>query len=1014
MNIANIVPEGVSGKSEWATMRDRARANRDFEQLVAAGYSSMLRPAAPPGATCSFWDQTKGILVDRISDGKVPSKFKSGKWAGFKDWRKAEITPADIAEWSRWSGPVNWCIVTGDVAALDIDIKISVSETGPEADRARALVGAIKILAADALSLPVERLPMRWRENSTSCMILVKLCAPLGKRRLHLIDTASGREHAVEFLARGQQIVVAGMHASGARVQSSLPEVPLEALPILESAKLDALIPAIVQAAGSLGFNLASSTSGSGKVSKPPYAPAVAVLRAVMSRRADWAPSIVPCTPTADREWRVTSSELDRDLEEDLAIFPDGLIDFGTEWTRHTPASLIQEFGAIAADCSIGFGGSPLYGARDGRSFAVVGEPDSSIRRPTEAEALTWLCRELAGDQFPAFDEGSTWATSLPAIAGAVGLSWRALEAVRFYEFAEGEGPETWQTDKLLEKADTLAALQAVDSDAFDRLEFANEMKSAPADLRKIVDERRAAVAASPPEPEAPAMDRAEEAEPLDIFAQDDPAELSALPPDCLPPMLHRWVQSEARRKGAPESFAALAAVAVGSAAVGASLRIQPKARDTDFVQPAALWAAIVAEPGRGKSPVISAAEKPLRELDAEWYAAGKDRHDRWSAASQAHKKKPKDHPDPGPEPVIRRIVVDDITLEQQVRVHAQNPRGLMRSPDELMGFFGSLGQYKKGPEGDRSQALRLFDGRPIAVDRVGGGSIRADQPLMGVIAGTQPQKLAEIARNLGADGMLQRFLFVVDDGAEREAVDEEPDAEAVGAYRRALRKLAAIELPYSVPLKMTPNAQKAFREASTSITRLRNVPGGSVAWRGHLDKWGLFLPRIVLTFHALEYAFALEDADFSSDISIATVRRAINFSRFLLRHGLRLYQTFFAADPAATEARAVAGYLLTRPDTELVRARTISDARKDLRDRRKLLAAMAELEEAGWCSVEERNAEGPSRWRINSKIHIRFHAQAVRETEERSRRRHAIEAAGEARKWINSDKMSEGEDHAN
>ncbi|OWK18891.1 hypothetical protein AJ88_03175 [Mesorhizobium amorphae CCBAU 01583] len=97
----------------------------------------------------------------------------------------------------------------------------------------------------------------------------------------------------------------------------------------------------------------------------------------------------------------------------------------------------------------------------------------------------------------------------------------------------------------------------------------------------------------------------------------------------------------------------------------------------------------------------------------------------------------------------------------------------------------------------------------------------------MGVIAGTQPQKLAEIARNLGADGMLQRFLFVVDDGAERETIDEEPDAEAVGAYRRALRRLAATEFPHSVPLKMAPDAQTVFRDALASISRLRSVPGG-------------------------------------------------------------------------------------------------------------------------------------------------------------------------------------------
>ncbi|MBZ9742364.1 DUF3987 domain-containing protein [Mesorhizobium sp. CO1-1-4] len=925
-----------------------------------------------------------------------------------KGWPTFVPSPDDVEQWRRWPNP-NWCLVSGEIGVFDLDIKIAPSETGPAAERARRLVDATKAAIGQIVGLPPAELPLRWRANSTSCAVIFRLAQPCGKRVLRFVGPEGG-DHAVEFLGRGQQVVIAGRHASGAEVHSSLLGTAFGDLPVITPDALNEIVGAISAAALRIGYNPKSSPARSVRENEPPYSPYLAVLKAVMLRRAEWVPDVIPVVPGNHAEWRVSSVELDRDLEEDLSVYPDGIYDHGTR-RDHTPPSLIAEFAAIDAAGQITFAGAPIYEPEGAEQFAVVGEIDPSVRRPTEAQALAWLCRRLAGDHVPAFPEGATWSSSLPAVARAVGLSWRALEATRFFEFAAGDEPATWQADKLAEKADTLAALQAIDPKAFDRLEFANEMKAEPADLRKIVDERRAVVAASSPEPGAPVVtDRTDEAEPVDIFAQDDPAEISTLPSDCLPPMLHRWVRSEARRKGAPESFAALAAVAVASTAVGASLRIQPKARDTDFVQPAALWAAIVAEPGRGKSPVISAAEKPLRELDAEWYAAGKDRHDRWLAASQAHKKRPRENPDPGPEPAIRRIVVDDITLEQQVRLHAQNPRGLMRSPDELLGFFGSLGQYKKGAEGDRSQALRLFEGRPIAVDRVGSGSVRADQALMGVIAGTQPQKLAEIARNLGADGMLQRFLFVVDDGAERLAVDEEPDAEAVGSYRRAIRRLASAELSHSAALKMVPDAQIEFRDALAAISRLRSIPGGSVAWRGHLDKWGLFLPRIVLTFHALDYAFGLEDAEFGSVISAATVRRAVNFARFLLRHALRLYQTFFAPDAAATEARAVAGYLLTRPDHEFVTPRTISDARKDLRsDRRKLLAAMAELEEAGWCRVDERSGEGPVRWHVNPKVHVRFQAQAARETLERSRKRRAITEAGEARKWVNSDKLSKG-----
>lgn len=992
-------PPVVAAKSHVSPFDD------EVDRLLAGGYLPFLRPCLPPHVNFTTWDRATKQTVEKISDGKVPGEFVGGKWKAMADWPNRTPTDADVALWRTWPG-AGVSLATGTVAALDIDVKIGTAETGPEADRGRALVAAIKTLAAEALGLTVDYLPMRWRENSTSCMILVRLSAPLGKRILHLTDRASGRPCAVEFLAKGQQIVVAGMHTSGARVQSALPNVPLDVLPVLESGRLDALIPAIVEAAEPLGFCLASSKgSAAGREQKPPYSPAVAVLRQVMARRSDWVPSIVPCTPIADREWRITSAELDRDLEEDLAIFSDGIHDYGTERT-HTPISFIREFGAIAADGAISFGGTPEYGQSEGQSYAVVGEPDPLVRRPNEVEALTWLCRTLACDQFPAFEPGATWASSLPIVGRAVGLPWAALESARYYEFAAGEGPETWQPAKLIENADIMVALRAVDPYAFARIEFAHELRPDAVDLQKIVSERLAAVAASPRLPEAPAADHVDWPEPVDIFGHDAVGDLSSLPRDCMPPLLERWIKSEARRKGVPEMFAAAAAFGAASSAVGASLRVRAKKLDDDFVQPAALWIVLIAEPGSAKTPTIAAAVKPLRVLDNESYARGKPALDAWEAAKRNRRK---DAPMTGAPPKIKRFTIDDATMEEQVHIHRDNPRGIARIPDELVGLFASLGEYKKGADGDRTKVLRLFDGREITVDRRGSGSLRAESALMAVIASSQPAKMQEITRGLGVDGMMQRFLVVLDDGAERPQHDEHPDHEAANAYTGAIRRLALAEYPYSPPLRMSEAAHAVLDAAMKQIRHLRHALGLSAAWKGHVEKWGLFLPRVILTMHALEISFAGADVDPEDEIEAGTVERAVKFARLLLRHSLRFYSDYFEPNPTASEARSIAGYMLTRPEQETVRRKTIYDARKDLRsDRRKLLDAMGELESMGWCAVEKRAEDGPAAWRLNPKIHVRFKEQAVRETAERLKKREAIARAGEGRKWVSEDTLSE------
>jgi hypothetical protein len=492
--------------------------------------------------------------------------------------------------------------------------------------------------------------------------------------------------------------------------------------------------------------------------------------------------------------------------------------------------------------------------------------------------------------------------------------------------------------------------------------------------------------------------------EPIDIFGDEDPMELGEPPVDALPPIVAQFARSEARRKGVSLAFAASAAIGATAAAIGASLRIQVRQRDTDWTEPAPLWLALVADPGRAKSPTISEATRPLRDLDNELYRNFKMLHDAWAAA-QAPKKR--GMAPTGVEPIMRRITVDDTTFEKQARIHADNPRGLLRTPDELMGFFGSFGAYKANGDGDRTQMLRLFDGGPIMLDRVGAGSIRAEQALMGIVAGTQPEKIGKIARDLGADGMLQRFLFVLDDGRDREGLDEAPDAQAAASYRALLRELATATYSGAAPVRMSPPAQAAFNEASASIDGLRGLVGMPPAWRGHVQKWGKFLPRLVLTFHCIDMFALYGRVDPTLPIDEMTVARAANFGRFLLRHSLAFYRQNFEPDPTSKEARAFAGYLLTRPDIETVTRRTLGQAQKSLRDDRARVRVMKDLEIAGWLRTGEQGADGPVRCDVNPFVYARFEARAAWERRDREAKRSAIEKSAEAKRWLAADSMS-------
>lgn len=508
-------------------------------------------------------------------------------------------------------------------------------------------------------------------------------------------------------------------------------------------------------------------------------------------------------------------------------------------------------------------------------------------------------------------------------------------------------------------------------------------------------------------EAEAGAVDEAAEKwpEPVDIFSNDSPLELATPPAGSLPDIIERWSLSEARRKGVSQAFAAAAAITVCAAAIGGSLRIRPRLNDDGWTEPAGLWLTLVADPGRAKSPTIAAAVKPLRELDAERWRANKPLHDLWAARS---KRKGTNATEPDTEPRAKRCLVDNATLEEQIRIHSANPRGLLRAPDELAALLESLGAYKNSPGGDRSHMLRLFDGGPIIIDRVKSGSTRADCALMTVLAGTQPEKIAKLARDLGDDGMLQRFLFIMDDGLNRKGADEAPNSAATRDYDCMVRALAEAEYFAPQPVRFSAEAHQVLTEATEQIESLADIPVASTAWKGHVAKWGKMLPRIVLVFHAIECWSFVGSVDPTWTVTPATAHKAVLFGRFLLRHSLRFYETSCDASEKASEARWIAGHLLTKPDVLDVTRRDLCRARpKLIGERRKLLSAMGELETAAWVGVTERDAEGPKRWKINPKVHSRFSQHAAREKSERTTRQEQIKHAVAVRNSLASDNLS-------
>lgn len=138
--------------------------------------------------------------------GKIPSCFNSrGEAHGIAKWQEREITEDEVEHWSE-DRRLSVCVRAKAVRAIDVDI------TDPEI--ARRVWNVLDTISPHSLV-------RRTRANSSKFLCPILLSGEYSKR---IIDCgAAGR---IEFLADGQQWLVAGGHESGSMYEwvGGLPE----------------------------------------------------------------------------------------------------------------------------------------------------------------------------------------------------------------------------------------------------------------------------------------------------------------------------------------------------------------------------------------------------------------------------------------------------------------------------------------------------------------------------------------------------------------------------------------------------------------------------------------------------------------------------------------------------------------------------------------------------------------------------------------------------------------------
>jgi hypothetical protein len=416
-----------------------------------------------------------------------------------------------------------------------------------------------------------------------------------------------------------------------------------------------------------------------------------------------------------------------------------------------------------------------------------------------------------------------------------------------------------------------------------------------------------------------------------DEFWSDPTEPRESLPPvapfqeSFLPAPLRHYALDRAERGGYPLDFIGSGLLVSFSSIIGAGCAIRPL-RLGDWTVIPNLWGGVVGAPGARKSPSLNDAMAPLAALEHEAdlrYEEEKRKSQIESIERDLRKKKLKDRLGEAIDdeheqqiesgkaallnleketrgPKWKRYRTSDCTTEKLEEVLADNPRGILLSRDELVGFLASLD--REGREGARAFFLEGWNGYSASsfkTDRVGRGTTSCN-PCISILGGITPAKLRQYlhgaVNDVSNDGFIQRFqLLTYPDLVKEPAIDRLPNIEArerLDCIATRLAKTsflemgAVIEGTFPIPvLRNNLEAQACLSEwLESHDKRVKDLGEGLIP--EHLSKYNKLIPALA----AISFLVRIAAGAQPGRIALEDVQRAIETGKYLETHARRIY----------------------------------------------------------------------------------------------------------------------------
>lgn len=471
---------------------------------------------------------------------------------------------------------------------------------------------------------------------------------------------------------------------------------------------------------------------------------------------------------------------------------------------------------------------------------------------------------------------------------------------------------------------------------------------------------------------------------------------------DLVPEILRRRANEVGESIGCDPIIPLFAGLAAVCGVVDARARLELL---EGYQVPPLLWLCTIGDPADKKTPGSAPMMQVLQQLEAEdrprwqkefqdWegkeamYASSKKAYLEFAGSTDAlfgleHAPKVYELP-PQPQPL--RLLVSDITSQKLVRHAAERPRGLLCYLDEMYGWVRKVCDRNSGE--DRSAWVKAYESNRYEMDRVGTGSVVAENFAVAIYGNIQPKVFRDNVEPLGADGLIQRFIPAI----PRRSMNKRGNPMPVWTTNREqwdilLRSIHALPL---MNYKLSPQARERFR--------------GFQLWyeAKKQDEWLLQSTPVYMTaFGKLEgtcgrlmFIWHMIENPYDTEVSESVANRVIELCKSFVVPSLR--HVFMEIGELNGLDGWMIDFIIQHSDKDRINLTELKrSARRQIEhlpawhQSTSLISSMATLEQRYWVArIDDGSQEhrGIAEWAINPQLIIRFkeHRDAVIKAKQR------------------------------